>query len=76
MDLLHAAPETDDALTPREVEVLRLIALGHTSVEIAPMLGISSRTVESHRARIHKKLGVVTRAELVSYALGRGLLGV
>jgi len=65
---------TDDQLTPREVEVLRLIALGHTSVEMAGMLSISARTVESHRARIHRKLGLATRAELVSYALGRGLL--
>jgi two-component system response regulator NreC len=67
---------TDDELTPREVEVLRLIALGHTSVEIAGKLSISPRTVESHRARIHDKLGLATRAELVSYALGRGLLRV
>ena len=65
---------TDDDLTPREVEVLRLIALGHTSVEIAGKLHISPRTVESHRARIHSKLGRATRAELVRYALGRGLL--
>jgi two-component system, NarL family, response regulator NreC len=65
---------TDDELTPREVEVLRLIALGHTSVEIAGKLHISPRTVETHRARIHRKLGLATRAELVRYALGRGLL--
>ena len=65
---------TDDELTLREVEVLRLIALGHTSVEIAGKLHISPRTVESHRARIHNKLGLATRAELVRYALGRGLL--
>jgi two-component system response regulator NreC len=64
----------DDDLTPREVEVLRLIALGHTSVEIAAKLHISPRTVESHRARIHNKLGLATRAELVRNALGRGLL--
>lgn len=64
----------DDELTPREVEVLQLIALGHTSVEIAHKLHISPRTVESHRARIHNKLGLATRAELVHYALGRGLL--
>jgi len=63
-----------DGLTPRELEVLRLITLGHTSAEIARMLGISPRTVESHRARIHHKLGLATRAELVRYALGRGLL--
>ncbi len=66
---------TDDALSPREVEVLRLIALGHTSVEIARKLHLSPRTVETHRARIHGKLGLATRAELVRYALRRGLLG-
>ncbi len=65
---------TDDQLTLREVEVLRLIALGYTSVEIAGKLHLSPRTVESHRARVHNKLGLATRAELVRYALGRGLL--
>ncbi len=64
----------EDELSPREVEVLRLIALGHTSVEIAGQLHISPRTVESHRARIHRKLGLATRAELVAYALERSLL--
>jgi two-component system, NarL family, response regulator NreC len=63
------------ALTPREVEVLRLIALGHTSVEIALKLHLSPRTVETHRAHIHKKLELSTRAQLVGYALRRGLLG-
>jgi two-component system response regulator NreC len=66
---------TESALTPREVEVLRLIALGHTSVEIARKLRLSPRTVETHRAHIHKKLGLATRAQLVGYALRRGLLG-
>jgi two-component system response regulator NreC len=65
---------TDDKLTPREVEVLRLIALGHTSVEIARKLHLSPRTIETHRTRIHRKLGLATRAELVRYALRRGLL--
>jgi two-component system, NarL family, response regulator NreC len=65
-----------DALTVRETEILRLIALGHTSVEIAAQLHISPRTVESHRARIHNKLGLATRAELVHFALGHGLLSV
>jgi two-component system response regulator NreC len=64
---------TDDELTPREVEVLRLITLGHTSVEIARMLHLSPRMVETHHARIHK-LGLATRAELVRYALARSLL--
>lgn len=63
-----------DKLTPREREVLRLIALGHTSVEIAAKLGLSPRTIETHRARIHRKLGLDTRAELVSYALQHELL--
>jgi two-component system response regulator NreC len=64
----------EDKLTVREVEVLRLIALGHTSIEIAQKLHLSPRTVETHRARIHRKLGLATRAELVAYALRRGLL--
>jgi two-component system response regulator NreC len=66
---------TEDRLTAREVEVLGLIALGHTSVEIARKLHLSPRTVETHRARVHRKLGLGTRAELVRYALRRGLLG-
>jgi two-component system response regulator NreC len=64
-----------DGLSPREVEVLRLIALGHTSAEIAQKLTLSRRTVETHRARIHRKLGLGTRAQLVRYALGRHLIG-
>jgi two-component system response regulator NreC len=72
---LHIGSAQSDApLSEREVEVLRLIALGFTSVEIAHQLHLSPRTVESHRAHITGKLGVSTRAELVSYALGRGLL--
>jgi two-component system, NarL family, response regulator NreC len=66
----------DDRLSAREVEVLRLIALGHTSVEIARQLHLSPRTVETHRARIHRKLELTTRADLVRYALGRGLLRI
>jgi len=69
-----ARSRTQDRLTTREVEVLRLIALGHTSVEIARALQLSPRTVETHRARIHKKLELATRAELVRYALRRGLV--
>jgi two-component system, NarL family, response regulator NreC len=63
-----------DGLTPRETEVLRLIALGHTSVEIAAKLHLSRRTIETHRAKIHRKLGLTTRAELVRFALGRQLI--
>jgi two-component system, NarL family, response regulator NreC len=68
--------ELSDKLSQREVEVLRLIALGHTSVEVAHKLQLSPRTIETHRAHIHTKLGLTTRAELVDYALGRGLIGV
>ena len=63
-----------DDLTPREVDVLRLIALGNTNGEIAEQLFLSVRTVESHRAHIQRKLGRTTRAELVRYALDRGLV--
>jgi two-component system, NarL family, response regulator NreC len=72
MGAMRAAGE-QDALSPREVEVLRLIAFGHTSAEIAGKLHLSPRTVETHRARIHRKLGLTTRAQLVRYALRRGL---
>ncbi|MCU0258062.1 MAG: response regulator transcription factor [Solirubrobacteraceae bacterium] len=61
-------------LTDRETEVLRLIALGHTNAEIAEQLHLSVRTVESHRAHIQQKLRRTTRAELVRYALDRGLV--
>ena len=64
-----------DDLTEREVEILRLIALGHTNAEIAAQLYLSVRTVESHRAHIQQKLGRNTRAELVRYALDNTLIG-
>jgi two-component system response regulator NreC len=63
----EAAGPPDD-LTEREVEVLRLIALGHTNSEIGEQLFLSVRTVESHRAHIQQKTGRSTRAELVAYA--------
>ena len=65
----------DDDLSDREREVLQLIALGHTNGEIASQLFLSVRTVESHRAHIQQKLRLTTRAELVRYALDRGLIG-
>jgi two-component system response regulator NreC len=69
------APEgPPDDLTEREVDVLRLIALGNTNQEIADQLYLSVRTVESHRAHIQRKLGRTTRAELVRYALDRKLV--
>ncbi len=62
-----------DDLTEREVEVLRLIALGHTNTEIGEHLYLSVRTVESHRAHIQQKLRRSSRAELVRYAIEHGL---
>jgi two-component system, NarL family, response regulator NreC len=66
----HADPVA--ALTDREREVLDLLVLGHTNVEIAALLFLSPRTVETHRASIQRKLGVKSRADLVRFALGRG----
>jgi DNA-binding NarL/FixJ family response regulator len=63
-----------DPLSEREREVMRLLALGHTNQEIAKMLYISVRTAETHRAHIMQKLRLQTRADLVAYALERGLL--
>jgi two-component system response regulator NreC len=67
-------PRQDHDLTEREVEVLRLIALGHTNSEIAEQLYLSVRTVESHRAHIQQKLGLTKRAALVRYALEHDLV--
>lgn len=67
-------PGPPDNLSEREVDVLRLIALGHTNAEIAAQLYISVRTVETHRGHISQKLLLSTRAELVRYALDRGLV--
>jgi two-component system, NarL family, response regulator NreC len=65
---------TPDDLSAREVEVLRLIALGHTNSEIAAQLFLSVRTVESHRAHIQQKTQRSSRADLVAYARANGLL--
>jgi two-component system response regulator NreC len=68
------APGPPDDLSEREVDVLTLIALGHTNAEIAERLYLSVRTVETHRAHIQQKLNLSSRAELVAYALKRGLI--
>ena len=67
-------PGPPDDLSEREVDVLRLIALGHTNSEIAEQLYLSVRTVETHRSHIQQKLRLSTRAELVDYALKRKLI--
>jgi DNA-binding NarL/FixJ family response regulator len=63
-----------DPLTPRELEVLKLIAEAHPSKDIAEMLVISIKTVERHRANILQKLGMRDRVELTRYAIRRGLV--
>jgi DNA-binding NarL/FixJ family response regulator len=63
-----------EPLTPRELEVLKLIAEGHTSKEIAALLVISVKTVERHRGNILQKLGMRDRVELTRYAIRRGLI--
>lgn len=69
-------PGLPDGLSEREVEVLRMIALGHTNAEIAEQLYLSVRTVETHRAHIQQKLRLGSRAELVRYALDHKLVDV
>jgi two-component system response regulator NreC len=67
-------PGPPDGLSQRELEILRMIALGHTNVQVAEELFLSVRTVETHRAHIQQKLGLTDRSELVRYALDRGLV--
>jgi two-component system response regulator NreC len=64
----------DDVLTERELEVLRLVALGYTNSEIAKRMYISPRTVETHRANLQAKLRLNGRPELVRYALEHGVI--
>lgn len=64
-----------DDLSPRELEVLRLIALGYTNTEVAQALFLSVRTVETHRAHVQQKLRRTSRAQLVDYALQHDLIG-
>jgi DNA-binding NarL/FixJ family response regulator len=66
--------ETGDPLTPRELEVVKLIAEGYTSRRIAEELTISEKTVERHRANLLEKLGMRDRVELTRYAIRRGLV--
>lgn len=71
------SPEKDGTrqdLTPREIEILRLVAMGHSNKEIAEKLAISVKTVENHKTKIKERLRVQTRADLVRYAMAKGLL--
>lgn len=69
-----ARSEPEDPLTPRELEVVKLIAEAHTNREIAETLRLSEKTVESHRANVFSKLRMGDRVELVRYAIRRGLI--
>jgi two-component system, NarL family, response regulator NreC len=75
---IAAAPPPEngppDRLTERQLEVLQLIVSGYTNSEIADELGIAERTVESHRAHIHRKVRRGSRADLVAYARDHGLV--
>jgi two-component system response regulator NreC len=62
------------ALTPRELEVLQLVAEGHTNQDIADRLGLSRKTVDAHRTNLMRKLGLHDITELVKYALRRGII--
>ncbi|NJN82793.1 MAG: response regulator transcription factor [Caldilineaceae bacterium] len=76
LDNLHEAPVQDgyELLSEREREVLKYLALGHTAAEVADQLALSPKTVETYRTRIMQKLNLHGRADLVKYALARGLL--
>jgi DNA-binding NarL/FixJ family response regulator len=77
-DFLEAAKRGEeipsDPLTPRELDVVKLIAEGHTSEEIAEILFISKKTVDRHRANMLEKLGMRNRVDLTRYAIRRGLV--
>jgi DNA-binding NarL/FixJ family response regulator len=80
LDDLLPGPDTSsemsswEALSEREQEVLRLVALGYTSAEIAEKLTLSAKTVETYRARGMEKLGLRNRAALVRFVLNKGLI--
>jgi DNA-binding NarL/FixJ family response regulator len=68
-EMVHA-----ELLTPRELEVVKLVAEAYTNDEIGALLHISKKTVERHRANILEKLGMRDRVELTRYAIRRGLI--
>jgi DNA-binding NarL/FixJ family response regulator len=63
-----------DPLSPRELEVVKLVAEAYTSEQIARLLGLSRKTVERHRENVLGKLGMRDRVELTRYAIRRGLV--
>ena len=71
---VDAPPQRDPLLTPRQTEILRLIAEGRTTQEIAQALTISAKTVETHRAQLMQRLGIYDIAGLVRYAVRTGII--
>jgi DNA-binding NarL/FixJ family response regulator len=74
LDRARSGEATHALLTPREEEILKLVAEAHTNDEIGALLHISKKTVERHRANILEKLGMRDRVELTRYAIRRGLI--
>lgn len=72
--VVEPPPGPPDGLSEEDVEILRLVALGHTNAEIGERLFLSGRTVETHRIRLQRKLELESRADLVRYVLDHGLL--
>jgi DNA-binding NarL/FixJ family response regulator len=73
-DVLARGPSGEEELTPREEEVVKLVAEAHTTKQIAELLHLSEKTVENHRSAAMRKLGMRDRVELVRYAIRRGLI--
>jgi DNA-binding NarL/FixJ family response regulator len=73
-DVLGQGIKRDEELTPREQEVVKLVAEAHTNKEIAEILHLSEKTVENHRSNAMRKLGMRDRVELVRYAIRKGLI--
>ena len=73
-EMLEHGPDGADPLTPREEEIVKLVAEANTTRQIAEILHLSEKTVENHRANAMRKLGMRDRVELVRYAIRRGLI--
>jgi len=73
-DVLDGGEGRGEELTPREEEVVKLVAEAHTNKEIADILGLAEKTAENHRSNAMRKLGMRDRVELVRYAIRRGLI--
>jgi DNA-binding NarL/FixJ family response regulator len=73
-DVLERGEQNESGLTPREEEIVKLVAEANTTREIAAMLHLSEKTVENHRANAMKKLGMRDRVELVRFAIRQGLI--